>query len=137
MITPEQTIAYARECLDTPFHHQGRVPGRGLDCAGLIVHVMKSYQLPYDDLAGYPRHPYKGMLEKNLDRQSNLKKIPKAEFAPGDVLLMRFRRDPQHLAILSYNNRVVHAYSGVEKVVEHVVDKFWATRVVAVYRIVE
>lgn len=30
----------ALECLGTPFRHQGRTPGIGLDCLGLIVHAV-------------------------------------------------------------------------------------------------
>ena len=30
-------IAAARACLGTPFHHQGRMPGVGLDCIGLVI----------------------------------------------------------------------------------------------------
>ncbi len=34
----DAAIAAARTCLGTPFHHQGRAPGVGLDCIGLDHH---------------------------------------------------------------------------------------------------
>lgn len=136
-INADTTIQFARECLDTPFKHQGRKRGRGMDCAGLIIYVLKKYKLKYVDLEEYPRNPYKGMMQKIMAKQPNLKRIDRNNYKVGDVLLMKFRRDPQHLAILSYDNRIIHSYSGVGKVTEHKVDGFWVHRVVAVYRIMK
>ncbi len=33
----EDFVRVARSYIGTPFHHQGRLPGVGLDCAGVIV----------------------------------------------------------------------------------------------------
>ena len=39
-------IAAARACIGTPFHHQGRRPGAGLDCIGLIVIALRAAGFP-------------------------------------------------------------------------------------------
>jgi cell wall-associated NlpC family hydrolase len=41
-MTAAEIIAAARACLGTPFRHQGRLPGIGLDCAGVALHVAQA-----------------------------------------------------------------------------------------------
>lgn len=135
-VTPANTIKFARECIGTPFKHQGRIRKKGMDCPGPLIHVMKRYGLAFNDGRGYPRVPYQGMLEAIMDNQPHVKKINKFDYEVGDFLLMRFRKDPQHLAILSFDEKIIHSYSGIGKVVEHQCDGFWIKRVVSVYRIV-
>ena len=36
-MTADDIVNAARECVGTPFRHQGRVLGVGLDCAGLVL----------------------------------------------------------------------------------------------------
>lgn len=127
-------VDIARECKGTRFVHQGRVAGVGLDCAGLIEHVAKRLQLTYFDVQGYPRLPYRGMLERILGDQPCLKKINKSKLAAGDLLLIRFTRAPQHLGIYSGNGYLIHTYEEVGKVVEHKMDSNWFNRIVGVYR---
>ena len=52
---------------------------------------------------------------------------------PGDLLLMRFAREPQHLAVLVGEN-IVHAYANAGRCVEHRLDDAWSRRIVRVYR---
>ena len=35
----KQIIQTARQWLDTPYHHQARVKGVGVDCIGLVIGV--------------------------------------------------------------------------------------------------
>ena len=98
-MTPDDIIAAASECMETPFRHQGRVPGVGLDCAGLLVHCFKRLGLPHQDERGYPRTPFDGQLERILDSQPSLQRIALADAGPGDWLIMRMSRDPQHIAL--------------------------------------
>lgn len=131
----EQVVTAARSCLGTPFVHQGRHVGVALDCAGVVVHVMRSLGLPYNDEHGYPRHPYKGMMERSLDAQPHIVLVSRNAMQSGDVLLMRFRREPQHLAILA-EQTIIHAYSGTGRVVEQTLVPLWRRRITHVYRIV-
>lgn len=135
MTMAERIVAYARECVETPFRHQARLPGIAIDCAGVICHVMDRLGLPYQEMQGYPRQPYAGMLEQVLDSQPHLVRIAREEMMPGDVLLMRFKGDPQHLAILS-DGMIIHAYADAGKCCEHDFTGPWPGRVVRVYRIV-
>ncbi|RJG10904.1 hypothetical protein D3879_14580 [Pseudomonas cavernicola] len=135
--TQEHILALARRCLLTPFRHQGRQIGIGLDCAGVAFYILDQLGLPYTDLTGYPRTPYKGMLKAAMDAQPSLRPVATPE--PGDILLMRITRAPQHVAIYSGlidgHPHIIHSYSTVEKVVEHVIDADWRARIIQAYRI--
>lgn len=128
-------IAAARECLGTPFRHQGRLLGVGLDCAGVAAHVCGRLGFEPVDAVGYARTPAHGLLESTLDRQPFLVHVVDGERQPGDFLLMRFRGEPQHVAVLA-EETIIHAYEGVGSCCEHRLDEKWARRIVSVYRFV-
>ena len=130
-MTADDILIAARSCLDTPFRHQGRIPGLALDCAGLVVSVAKEIGADYIDRPGYSRNPSGGLLESALDDQPCLERVQDRQ--PGDVLLMRFAGEPQHLAIFTGDN-IIHSYESVGKVCEHRMADVWAVRIVRVYR---
>lgn len=126
-------IAAARACIGTPFRHQGRIPGMALDCAGLLIAVAKEIGAEYVDVAGYGLNPAGGMLQTSLDAQPCLEPVLTAQRQPGDILLMRFAAEPQHLALLA-GDTIIHAYSNVGQVCEHRLSAIWSARIVRVYR---
>lgn len=132
-IAAEAILAAARECLGTPFRHQGRLLGEALDCAGVAVHVARRIGCDVSDLAGYARTPHGGLLEQALDAQVCLTRVAIADRAPGDLLLMRFTGEPQHLAILA-EGTIIHAYEAVGKCCEHRLASSWAARIERAYR---
>lgn len=127
MTTRQQIIDAARSYLRVPYHHQGRNRA-GIDCAGLIVCVARDVGIELQDMGGYPRTPDGKALRSFVEEQG--RRV--AEYQPGDILLMRFERDPQHLAIVT-DRGMIHSYLGAGKVVEHGIDKTWAKRIVAAY----
>lgn len=129
-------ITAARACVGTPFRHQGRLPGIGLDCAGLVIHAAKAIGVTLKDYTGYPDTPFNGMLKRMCDEQIFLREIPKTDALPGDILLMRVREAPQHLAIVSYGNYIIHAFQNIGKVAEHGIDDLMRVKIVAVYRFI-
>lgn len=132
----EDIIRPAREQLGVKFKHQGRVPGLALDCAGVFVTVCNSLGLPVQDEPGYGRNPWNGLLESCIDRQPFLYEINKSDMQAGDVLLMRFTGEPQHIAIHA-GETIIHAYENIGRVVEHRFADVWRARVVRVYRFKE
>jgi cell wall-associated NlpC family hydrolase len=132
-MTADDAISAARECLGTPFLHQGRLKGVGLDCAGLGVIVAQSIGAKHRDLKAYGRDPYKGLLKETLDNQQGLKRVKRDSMLPGDLLLLRFGRQPQHLAIYT-GTTIIHAYETVGMVCEHSLDERWLARIIGVYR---
>lgn len=132
-MTPDAIVSAARGLIGTPFVHQGRIPGRALDCAGLVVAVAQSLGVQYIDQTGYSRNPSGGLLETALDDQPGIERVPTSERAPGDILLMRFSGDPQHLAILA-GDTIIHAWEAPGIVCEHDLTDLWVRRIVRVYR---
>jgi cell wall-associated NlpC family hydrolase len=130
-VTADDVIAAARECIGTPFAHQGRIVGVGIDCAGVAVHVAKRMGLSVEEPGAYSRSPYRGTLQKWVELQGFMHRASGVE--RGDILLMRFAAEPQHLAIAT-GKGIVHAYEGMERVVEHDLDEKWRRRIVRTYR---
>lgn len=128
MATREQIVAAARGYLGTPYRHQGR-NRRGVDCAGLVVLVARDCGLPVLDMTGYARTP-DGTLVAQMAAQAV--QIPCEWAQPGDLYLMRFQTEPQHLAIVTEHG-IIHSYAGARKVVEHRIDEMLAARIVAAY----
>lgn len=97
---------WVRGCLayvGTPFVHQGRLPGVGMDCpAWMIVRAWETGLKPRSfDVQGYPRSPDGHTLERicgeHLIRLQSL-----ADARPGDAILTAFRESgrAQHLGML-------------------------------------
>lgn len=137
-------VAEARRWIGTPYQHQAHARDIGCDCAGLVGGVALGLGLVAADWwetafaphAGYARQPLGDGLVRVLDRF--MLRIAPAGLQAGDVAVMRFRRDPQHLGIVvPYAHgglALVHALSsGPRAVVEHRLDDRWRERVTHAY----
>lgn len=125
-------VTAARGWLGTPFRHQGRLCGHGVDCIGLVAGVARALGLAVEDRADYPRTPDGVSLQAAL--AVHLVPVAATAARPGDVLLFRIRRLPQHVGILTEAGTMVHAYAGAGGVVEAALTDWWWRRLVAVYR---
>lgn len=128
-------LSLARECIGTPFVHQGRTCGKGQDCAGPLAHIFQGFDMEYVDKKAYPRTPYNRSLENNLDSQPHLKKVPKSELKAGDIVIFRIETSPQHIGIYTGEN-LIHACSVVGRVVEQPFRPY-KPQLKLVYRIIE
>ena len=131
MTTRKDICNKALEYLNTPFHHQGRLKGIGVDCAGLIVCIAKELNLPYGDLTNYARIPDGKSLRDVLKNNAEEKSLNDSK--EGDILLMKFVNEPQHVALLMPNNQIIHSYLRARKVIIHNFDEIWKDRVVGVF----
>lgn len=131
----QKIVAAARECLGTPYHHQGRVVGVGLDCIGLLQHPAKRLKLTsgYDKL-DYPTIPDGVTLQKHLEK-AGLIEIPVDEADVGDIGGFFFGRGQlvRHAGIFS-SVGLIHTWTGVGRVVEHGFDTSWRRRLAIAYR---
>ncbi|MAU40304.1 MAG: hypothetical protein CMF31_01660 [Kordiimonas sp.] len=127
----QQIIVAARQLCGTPFCHQGRHAALGLDCIGVIALTAEAIGLSVKVPEDYGRLPTSGRL---LREMKSAGMIPRNASAArmGDVVLMRFAQDPQHLGLLT-DRGILHAWQGVDKVVEHNLSPIWQRRVVAVF----
>lgn len=136
MPTRAEFIAKAREYLGTPFHHQGRVKGVGVDCSGLVKCTSAELGIVLGDRADYGRYP-DGQLEASM-REAGLVEIPVADARDADVLCATFEGEtrPGHLLVLCGNGtRVIHTWTHTRRVVEHAYDERWRARIVSAWRL--
>ena len=131
----DKVVSVARAQIGTPFAHQGRAAGKALDCAGLLIHVARELGINHIDVDAYGRTPNNGLLKQTLDSQPSLVRVTGYPEA-GDLLLMRFAKEPQHLAICA-GETIIHSYMNVGKVCEHRYSDVWKARTVAIYRFEE
>lgn len=134
---PNAIVTEARSWVGTPFHHQGRVKGAGVDCIGLAIMVGKACGKvpPGYDFNGYHRTPTGSTLVDVMRASGFVDEV--REPAPGDILVFRFDADPQHVAILSDTNTLIHAYAHARKVSEARFDSKWRAWQIAAFRFKE
>ena len=98
MTVRDDIIAAAIGLLGTPYHHQGRLAGVGLDCVGVpIVVCWQLGLLPRDaDITGYPTMPDGFSMVDGCDEHMTRTAAPQA----GDVGVYRWGGCPQHMGIL-------------------------------------
>lgn len=131
-ITREKIVAEARTWLGCPFHHQGRVKGAGVDCAGVVIGTADALGLLTDfEDKPYARSPSADQLRTTL--KNYMDEIPVNEAKSGDVLLFAFDREPQHVGFMT-DIGILHAYAQVRKCVEHSLDETWVKRIRGAYR---
>jgi NlpC/P60 family putative phage cell wall peptidase len=133
LITRADVVTEARRWIGTPYQHQARCLGAGVDCAGLVIEVARSLGIFSVDYADYGQLPHQGLLRRLCD--AHLERIDEVE--PGCVLLIAFLPGPsqeQHLAIMTDAGTIVHAYANVGECVEHRYSLAWQSRVRQVYR---
>jgi len=142
MIDRAEIIKYVRSLIGTPFRHQGRLPGVALDCLGVLIVTgwhfgMKPRSF---DHQGYGRQPDGSTMLEECDK--HMQRISKEDIREGDVVVMRFDRDPQHVAVVANHPdgglSIIHAYQppgGGGKVVEHRLAPHIYDQIVAAYRL--
>lgn len=139
-VTRQQIVTAARKWLDTPFAHQGRTLGRGLDCVGLPLMIAE--ELGLKDKLGEPLNGasyavYSPQPLGDYVYQICLKHLvykPTREMQPGDILSVKVLTAPCHVAMVGKDRAgrltIIHAYSGgAAKVVEHLLDEKWRARI--------
>lgn len=136
----EAVVREAREWLGTPYRHQARLRGVGVDCVGLIVGVglATGALIGFDDAAfspfkGYGRLPHPERMGEAMRRFLCQIETPR----PGDIAWIEWRSSlPMHLAILAEADgraTMIHATNQIGRVVEHgfvapwpgMVDSWW------------
>lgn len=128
MTTRQQIVDEARSYIGCRWHHQGRSRA-GVDCVGLVIRVAHALGLSDFDIADYSRQPDPAMMRALLA----LHMEPVGQPQIGDVLLMKFEREPQHVAIVT-DQGIIHAYAQTRRVVEHRLDSLWKSRIVGAYQ---
>jgi cell wall-associated NlpC family hydrolase len=109
-----QVVQEALTWMNTPYHHQGRIKGAGVDCGMLLLEVFEACgHIPHIDPRPYPP-------DWHLHRSEQVYLGWVQEFAaplapgetpmPGDLVLYRFGRCLSHGAIVVAWPTVIHSY---------------------------
>jgi hypothetical protein len=130
MPTRNEIISAAREWVDTPFHHQARCLGVGVDCGGVLIGTLRRLGLPAHDMVYGPEPD---MRQIGITLRKNLTPKPIAQLLPSDVLWLSMGRQMQHIAIYTDENTIIHAAERYGRCVEHTFDDPWRKRVRAVF----
>lgn len=131
-LLPEKIIESARSYLRTPWSHTGRVKAVGVDCYGLIACAFNDIGLKVEDMASYSQSDEYVLLNNYLS-----KTFVEVEFDQknaGDVLVFRGAGMWNHIAIYSGGNLMIHTYTNVGCVVEHMLVPHWERMLRKVYR---
>lgn len=131
-------VAEARRWLGTPYRHQASVIDVGADCLGLVRGVWRgvvgveperapAYTVDWADALGE---------ETLLDAaRRHLVEVAAGAAQPGDVLLFRMATGSpaKHAAIISDEDRIIHAYWG-RAVCETRLVPWWRRRIAAAFQ---
>jgi murein DD-endopeptidase / murein LD-carboxypeptidase len=122
-------VAAARACVGTRFRPQGRVPGLGLDCVGVVLVAAAAAgvlpaRVPAYRLGGTP---------PDVDGVFAACGASAVDAAlPGDVLVLVPAPGQRHFGVVTALG-LVHAHAGLDRVVEGPVDPDW--RVTGAWRL--
>lgn len=136
-IARKRIVEVAKTWLKTPYQHQGRRKGRGIDCIGLVWGIGAELGVEAVIPHNYSASPSGDLVLQGCDKYL-LKPEDQTRRLPGQVLILwGFDREtPQHFAVLGgepHKMTMIHAFSKRGEVVEEVIDNFWARRFVALY----
>lgn len=129
-----EIVAAARSFLGTPWHTTGRVPGVGIDCAGLIILTFQTLGCPIRAVDSYgTAGDLFELLEAEVQRYCD--EVPGPEI-DGDILLFRSRLMFNHAGIFVAPSSMIHSYNSpaINKVVEHDLTGSWRARLYRTYR---
>ncbi|MGH8579605.1 MAG: phage tail protein [Gammaproteobacteria bacterium] len=101
-----------------------------LDCTG-VAGLRGPGAEPRGDFQEVPygRYPHGATLQRLCEEHMDCVSI----YGPGDVLLMAWEAEPQHLRIAS-DVGIIHSYAKARAVVEHALDPAWRARIRGTYR---
>lgn len=138
VITRAAIVAEARAWIGTPYRHQASLKGVGCDCLGLVRGVWRA-------LCGAepePIPPYAPDWAEATRREAlavaaarHLVEIDPMQFAPGDLLLFRWRAGlaAKHAAIASAPELMIYAHDGAA-VTEVTIAPWWRRRLAHTFR---
>lgn len=115
-------VQEARSWLGTPYHHQGRVKGAGVDCGTFLLEVFhRAGLIPHVDPGPYSHdwhmHREDPHYLQELERHARrVFRVP----MPGDIVMFRYGRQAAHGAIVVEWPVVIHSYVGRGVVMEDV-----------------
>jgi cell wall-associated NlpC family hydrolase len=133
-------LSEAKQWLGTPFHQQGRQKKYGCDCLGLIIGVAKSIgakSITNQSWEVCDVQTYDCFDSSYLLPQIIPKHFPQvtSHSNVGDIILFKVTDKQYHLAIQSESNKIIHACSVFQKVIENRIPSNWLIKQVFRYNL--
>lgn len=136
----------ARRWKGTPFVHQGRILGKGVDCVGFGIKIRENLTGKKDIYPkNYSHNPETWTMKQDMDNELIIK--DKDNIQIGDVLLLNTINSPNpnieahHLAVVvPYSEKsfgIIHCGNRIGKVIEHRLDDKWFKMIERVYQLPE
>lgn len=138
---PGQVIETVRSWCGTPYRHRCIKKGRlgGVDCLGLVIGVYSElYHVPLKKMAlAIPEYsPWwaeetgQELMVEGFRNNPDSVEIPPTDLIPGDIFVMRMKYNgpAKHCGFMSFDHRIIHAYSGHE-VIETDIPPGWERRI--------
>ena len=110
-------VAEALTWLKTPWHHQARIKGAGVDCAQFLVAVYLACGLIEEPaIDDYPRDWHLHRDEPRFVEILLQHCEPVDDPLPGDIAMFRYGRQPAHGSIVVDWPVIIHAWLDVGQV---------------------
>ena len=127
----------ARQYIGVRFRHRGR-DRRGLDCAGLVWAAYRDLGTILPEFLLYGREPHRDGLTQHVQAALGAPVIGPQD---GDVLVMRYEREPHHVAVVGSHDyagtqalTIIHADGWNGRVLEQRLTPDMVSRITHVYR---
>ena len=133
----------ARSWLGTPYHHQAKVKGIGVDCCNFILAIAENCGLvdciqlePYNLQWHLHSREEKmlHLLEKYGCTSIDVDLKEPWDWAPGSILCLRYGRACSHLALVLPGLNIIHAAIDFGKVVEQPISQQIIDRAGSLYK---
>jgi cell wall-associated NlpC family hydrolase len=117
-------IEVARSWLNTPWQHNQKTKGIGVDCVNFLNAIANESGVIIEEI---PEHYGRVATDNNIEEylERNFKKKPTKDIEKNNIILYAFSGYKNHVALATSNNTIIHANSRVGKVVEHNIDGVW------------
>lgn len=132
-IDANQLIQYARTWLGTPWVHNQCCLGHGVDCIRFVMECYSHFGAYPGEYDNYDRQPRANSLINYLSGLPSTFLVGEKEgIAPGQLLVLKVKKIPHHVAIATSKGTMIHADSSsyVKRVVEQDLDR-WEHRIAA------
>lgn len=114
MTRAEHFVAAARTWLGVPFRYQGRSEN-GIDCVGVVVESLATLGISLD-VEPYGKQVSGDTVLRQL--QAIGRRVLFAEARPGDIAVLNYRGESNHIGILTGERTMIHSLAFARRVVE-------------------
>ena len=133
-----KAIMEARSWIGTPWRHNKKEKGRGVDCINFLHQVARSVNVHLPPIPErYQKTPLKNEIEEYL--KGSFRRCLDSKIEKARVLLFTFQGYKTHVAIATSKDWMIHACNlgRHHMVIEHPIDGVWKRTIDSVWEVRE